>query len=136
MATSSFHKNLHKFGQVFGKIKSYNCKYFNGFQVLGNQAPKISCALNVLHNHTVSADQKFSVAANPRKKHLSNFFGCLSTVSNTTWLENDVVFMFLKSLSLILQLLIPLFKSLITVIIRISSNLNSECNHYLQIRIC
>lgn len=70
------------------------------------------------------------------EKNISNFFGCLSTVSNTTWLENHVVFMFLKSLSLILQLLIPLFKSLITVIIRTSSNLNSECNHYLQIRIC
>lgn len=38
----SFQKNVHKFGQVFRKIKNCNSKYLNGLQESGNQAHEIS----------------------------------------------------------------------------------------------
>lgn len=63
----SFHENVHKFGQVFGKIKNYNSKYLNGLQEVGNQAHEISGVPNMLHNHAGTADHKFSIAANSIK---------------------------------------------------------------------
>lgn len=70
----SFHKNVHKFGQVFGKIKNYNSKYLNGLKELGNQAHEISHVTNMLHNHAGTADQKFSIAANHIKNPSSFWF--------------------------------------------------------------
>lgn len=73
-ASSLSTENVHKFGQVFGKIKNYNSKYLNGLQEPGNQAHEISHVPNVLHNHAGTADHKFSIAANPMKKPLSFWF--------------------------------------------------------------
>lgn len=123
----------------FEKLKTATANtLFNRLQELGNQAPKISHALNVLHNHAVNADQKFSIAANTRKTHhLSDFFRLPKHLLKYTTFR-------IPCCIHILEIFIlnsptpysPLLKSLTTFIIHVSSSLNSECNRYLQIWTC
>lgn len=65
----SFHKNLPKFGQSLEKLKNPTANTIIHFQVLAVKLSQNLIALNMLHNHTISANQNFSTATSLRKKH-------------------------------------------------------------------